>query len=57
MIDLELPLAPVRKTFAWFESDDMLYGQQDYPAFGFETPQGFYYGFPSIDSVGLKVGK
>lgn len=57
MVDLELPLAPVRKTFAWFEADDMLYGQQDYPAFSFETPQGFYYGFPSIDSVGLKVGR
>jgi len=57
MIDLELPLEPVRKTFAWFEADEKLYGQQDFPAFSFETPQGFYYGFPSIDGAGLKVGR
>ena len=57
LIDLELPLEPIRKTFAWYEADEKFYGQQDFPAFSFETPQGFYYGFPSIEGAGLKVGR
>ena len=57
MVGLKLPLEPIRKTFAWFDVDETLYGQQDFPAFSFETPEGFYYGFPSIDNVGLKVGR
>lgn len=57
MMDLELPLEPIRKTFAWFEANEKLYGQQNFPAFSFETPQGFYFGFPRIDGAGLKVGR
>lgn len=56
-IDLKLPLTPVRKTFAWFNADETLYNANDFPAFSFETPEGLYYGFPSIDRAGLKVGR
>lgn len=57
MIDLDMPLTPVRKTFAWFDVDETTYNHSSFPAFGFVTPQGTYYGFPSIDGMGLKVGR
>lgn len=57
MIDLELPLTPVRKTFAWFGVDEELYGEENFPAFSFETSNGQYYGFPSIQRAGLKLGR
>ncbi|KKI89011.1 methyltryptophan oxidase [Bacillus sp. SA1-12] len=57
MLDLDLPLKPVRKTFAWFNANENLYNHNRFPAFAFETPQGIYYGFPSIDGSGLKVGR
>lgn len=56
-LDLNLPLTPVRKTFAWFDADEDLYNDKDFPAFSFESPQGLFYGFPSIDGAGLKVGR
>jgi N-methyl-L-tryptophan oxidase len=57
LLDLELPLTPIRKTFAWFDADENIYNSNNFPAFAFETPQGLYYGFPSIDGVDLKVGR
>ncbi|MGM7722202.1 N-methyl-L-tryptophan oxidase [Metabacillus sp. Hm71] len=57
MLDLDLPLTPVRKTFAWFDANEALYHHTRFPAFAFATPQGLYYGFPSIDGAGLKVGR
>lgn len=56
-LDLNLPLNPVRKTFAWFNASEDLYNYKQFPAFAFETSQGQYYGFPSIDGAGLKVGR
>jgi len=57
MLDLDLPLTPVRKTFAWFDANEKIYNANDFPAFAFETSQGLYYGFPSVDGAGLKVGR
>ncbi|MEC0128949.1 N-methyl-L-tryptophan oxidase [Paenibacillus pabuli] len=57
MLDLNLPLNPVRKTFAWFDDNKDLYNHNKFPAFSFETSEGIYYGFPSIDGSGLKVGR
>ncbi|WP_413378036.1 N-methyl-L-tryptophan oxidase [Alkalihalobacillus sp. 1P02AB] len=57
MLDLDLPLTPVRKTFAWFDANEKIYNHQSFPAFTFETSQGIYYGFPSIDGAGIKVGR
>lgn len=56
-LGLHLPLSPTRKTFAWFEADDVHYGSENFPAFSFETDQGMYYGFPSIAEAGLKIGR
>ncbi|WP_160036405.1 N-methyl-L-tryptophan oxidase [Paenibacillus sp. An7] len=57
MLGLDLPLNPVRKTFAWFDDKEDIYNNQKYPAFSFETSEGMYYGFPNIDGAGLKVGR
>lgn len=57
MLDLNLPLTPVRKTFAWFDANEKIYNTNDFPAFAFETSRGLYYGFPSVDGAGLKVGR
>ncbi|MFJ8235552.1 N-methyl-L-tryptophan oxidase [Ureibacillus sp. NPDC094379] len=57
MLNLVLPLNPVRKAFAWFDVDEEFYGEKVFPAFAFDTPNGSYYGFPSIQKAGLKVGR
>ncbi|MFC0469486.1 N-methyl-L-tryptophan oxidase [Halalkalibacter kiskunsagensis] len=56
-LGLNLPLQPVRKTFAWFDSNEDLYRSENYPAFAFDVPEGMYYGFPSFQGSGLKVGR
>lgn len=57
MLGLHAPLTPIRKTFAWFDADEKLYGHNTFPAFTFDTPAGMYYGFPSISGTGLKLGR
>ncbi|PJN88861.1 N-methyl-L-tryptophan oxidase [Bacillus sp. mrc49] len=57
MLGLNVPLTPIRKTFAWFDADEKLYGHNGFPAFTFDTPEGTYYGFPSISGAGLKLGR
>ncbi|MGE7903142.1 N-methyl-L-tryptophan oxidase [Peribacillus sp. NPDC094092] len=57
MLDLNLPLEPLRKTFAWFHANEKLYNHNDFPAFSFDTSVGTYYGFPSINGSGLKIGR
>ncbi|WP_294746902.1 N-methyl-L-tryptophan oxidase [uncultured Exiguobacterium sp.] len=54
---LSLPLRPVRKTFAWFEAMEEVFNNAVFPAFAFDTPAGYYYGFPSIAQAGLKIGR
>ncbi|WP_394679609.1 N-methyl-L-tryptophan oxidase [uncultured Exiguobacterium sp.] len=54
---LSLPLRPVRKTFAWFEAVEEVFNDAVFPAFAFDTPAGYYYGFPSIAQAGLKIGR
>lgn len=57
MLGLNLPVTPVRKTFAWYNAPETLYGEGNFPAFSFVTQEGIYYGFPSIDGAGLKIGR
>jgi N-methyl-L-tryptophan oxidase len=56
-LGLQLPIHPVRKTFAWFDADEELYKDKNFPAFAFDTKEGLFYGFPSINGSGLKVGR
>ena len=56
-LNLNLPLNPVRKTFAWYEAEEELYNENNLPGFAIQAEEAFYYGFPSINSAGLKVGR
>lgn len=56
-LQLDLPLNPIRKTFAWYEADEAIYSDTHFPGFAFDFGTSSYYGFPSIDGAGLKVGR
>jgi N-methyl-L-tryptophan oxidase len=57
-VGIELPLHPIRKTIAWFDADESLYGSDVFPTFLYDLPDtSMYYGFPSIGGAGLKVGR
>jgi sarcosine oxidase len=56
--DLGVPLEVVRKSLYWFEADAPHYREErGGPAFLFETPEGEFYGFPEIDSQGVKTAE
>ncbi len=53
---LDLPLVVRRKVMLWYEADAERYGVNRHcPAFAFDLPDGFFYGFPVIDGRGMKV--
>lgn len=54
---IKIPVQATRKTFAWFDAPEQLYSEELYPGFTFQFGQESYYGFPSIDGAGLKVGR
>ena len=56
-LGLQLPLVPTRKTVAWFAADEQLYSSEKFPSFVFELEDSIYYGFPSIDGTGVKIGR
>lgn len=57
-LGLSLPLSPTRKTVAWFGSEEDLYSADKFPAFIFKlADETSYYGFPSIDQAGVKIGR
>ncbi|ENH97563.1 N-methyltryptophan oxidase [Gracilibacillus halophilus YIM-C55.5] len=56
-IGLDLPLETVRKTFSWFHGDENLYAEDRFPAFSFVLDNATYYGFPSVDGAGVKIGR
>ncbi|WP_404332077.1 N-methyl-L-tryptophan oxidase [Mesobacillus maritimus] len=56
-LEMELPLQLVRKTYSWFESEEGLYHSNYFPAFAFELENELFYGFPSIDGAGVKIGR
>ena len=54
---MTIPVQATRKTFAWFNAPEELYGEALYPGFTFQFGKESYYGFPSIDGAGVKVGR
>jgi len=56
-LDLDLNLEPTRRVVGWFDSDESYYSSDVFPAFFCDTPEGVFYGFPSIKGSGVKVGK
>jgi N-methyl-L-tryptophan oxidase len=56
-LGLSLPLTPTRKTVSWFAADEQLYSADRFPAFLFTLADSMFYGFPSLDGAGVKVGR
>src|SRR5205085_12379776 len=55
---LGLPLTVLRKVLFWIGTeDDSLFRRDRFPIYLAETPDGFYYGFPVLDSDGAKLGR
>ncbi|MEE6452289.1 N-methyl-L-tryptophan oxidase [Gottfriedia acidiceleris] len=57
MTGINLPVKPTRKTVAWFECDHHLYDSSLLPAFTIDLIDKHYYGFPSLNNSGLKIGR
>ncbi|WP_020006288.1 N-methyl-L-tryptophan oxidase [Salinicoccus albus] len=56
-LNLNISIYPSRRTIAWFDADDSLYNSEDFPGFIGKYPEGQYYGFPSFDGGGVKIGR
>jgi N-methyl-L-tryptophan oxidase len=54
--DLQLPLQPYRKVVGWFESPE-LFEAPLFPSFYVDEGDRMFYGFPSLDGSGLKLGR
>ncbi|HET7658053.1 MAG TPA: N-methyl-L-tryptophan oxidase [Bacillales bacterium] len=56
---LQLPIQPIRKVFAWFEAPQPLYHvtEAGFPSFYLDEGHQMFYGFPSLDNGGLKLGR
>ncbi len=58
MKDLGVSLAVRRKVVAWYETTNSDFCVANgSPVFCFDTPTGFFYGFPSLDGRTAKVGE
>jgi sarcosine oxidase len=56
--DLGIRLTIRRKVVVWFETCGTAYRvDSGCPVFCFDTPSGFFYGFPSFDGCTVKVGE
>src|SRR5699024_8214128 len=55
-LDLEIAIQPSRRIIGWFESEARLYAPDKFPGFICDRPGGTFYGFPSIEGTGVKVG-
>ncbi|MCA9172574.1 MAG: FAD-dependent oxidoreductase, partial [Planctomycetales bacterium] len=54
----ELPLRVVRKHLHWFSANDRCWQiARGCPAFFYETANGYFYGFPSVDDRGVKIAE
>lgn len=54
---ITLPIRSVRKAIAWFEADESLFDSSRFPGFTFHIGGNGYYGFPSIQGSGIKIGR
>ncbi len=52
-----LPIQPVRKAVGWFETDETLFDYTKFPGFTLGGSEGGYYGFPSMNGSGVKIGR
>lgn len=56
LADLSIPQQVIRKTVVWFEADEARYGAGQFPSYFIDLPEERFYGFPSLNGSGLKMG-
>lgn len=54
---ISLPIRAVRKVVGWFETDSAAFDAGVFPGFTWGGAAGGYYGFPSINGAGIKIGR
>ncbi len=54
---LQIPLVVKRKHLHWYPAPSELTAAADAPCYFYETPQGFFYGFPGVQGRGFKVAE
>ncbi|MGO4697832.1 N-methyl-L-tryptophan oxidase [Paenibacillus sp. 2TAB26] len=54
---VKLPIRAVRKVVGWFETRSPAFDAGVFPGFTWGGAMGGYYGFPSIDGAGIKIGR
>ena len=55
-----LPLRVLRKSLFWYQPEAAVrrdHAAGSLPCFAFDTPTGFFYGFPAIDDRGVKIAE
>lgn len=57
LLNINLPLSPIRKTFSWFHSNEEIYNSSVFPAWSYDDGKSTYYGFPSLNGQGIKIGR
>ena len=58
LADLGIDLRVRRKHLHWYQTANDLYrADRGGPCFFFEMPDGYFYGFPQIDALGVKVAE
>lgn len=57
LLGQQVPLSPLRKTFSWFNTDETKYNDAMFPTWTFDDGEETYYGFPSINQAGVKIGR
>jgi len=55
--DIGVRFAVRRKSLFWYEAPTVYHAAQGCPVFLYETPAGVFYGYPQIDTWGLKVAE
>jgi sarcosine oxidase len=56
----DVRLTVLRKPLFWYEppaADRAVHASPALPCFGFDRPEGFFYGFPRLDGRGLKIAE
>ncbi|GIO21518.1 N-methyl-L-tryptophan oxidase [Oceanobacillus sp. J11TS1] len=57
LLQRTLPLSPTRKTFSWFKTEKTHYEEGMFPGWGYDDGESTYYGFPSVEEAGIKIGR
>lgn len=56
-LGVDIHLTASRRTVSWFDINEIKFGADAFPGFFYDGPEGEFYGFPSLDGTGVKIGR